>query len=508
MKDINMEGMGIERQAGQMLMPRLDFRPGDPLPLARELVRDCHVGGFIVFGGEIERLSKATAELQCFSDIPLFFALDAERGVGQTVKGGTVFPHIMSLGAAGDEELAGRQGAFTAREMKGAGLNMAFAPVVDVNTNPANPIINVRSFGDDPLLVSRLGSAFIRGVQGEGVGACAKHFPGHGGTDADSHEALPVYRANMERLTDCELIPFKGAVEAGVSSIMTAHISNLKIDGTGSPATLSPLVVGELLLGRLRFDGLVITDSFRMEGVKGAGSEADAVVTAVSAGCNIILDPEDPKGVYEALIEAVSSGEMLSSMLKESVRKILFTKGRYITSGHGGVQADADTGRELCLETARRSVCRLKGGGLERKKARVFILDVTSSGPSRGRAFIEVLEEAGFVCRRVDVNTSDSGCVASGRDEAAVCVVYTGVAAWKEITALPDGYKEFLKGVSEMGGEKILVSLGSPYVLSGMSGFDTVIGAFDGLECVERAAARVLLERAEPRGRMPVKVEL
>ncbi|HET7289313.1 MAG TPA: glycoside hydrolase family 3 N-terminal domain-containing protein, partial [Thermodesulfobacteriota bacterium] len=228
-KRINVSGLGTREKAGQVIMPRLDFRGPDPLPLARRLVSEYGVGGFIVFGGDKQTVKSAAAELSSISAIPLLFGLDAERGVGQVLPDGTLFPSAMSLGAAGDEALAYEEALMIALEMKECGFNLLFAPVLDVNTNTENPIINTRAYGDDPGLVSRMGTAFARGAQDGGVLACGKHFPGHGGTGLDSHEVMPVEDSELSELESSSLIPFRNAARAGLAAIMTAHVAFPKI---------------------------------------------------------------------------------------------------------------------------------------------------------------------------------------------------------------------------------------------------------------------------------------
>ena len=225
LKAMKISGLGMHEKVGQIVMPRLDFNDAATPTLAKTLVRDFRVGGFIVFGGTRQSVKETVGELQSISQIPLIIACDAERGAGQIVSDMTLFPFTMSLGAIGDERLVYDEAAYIAKEMRECGFNLIFAPVLDVNTNPDNPIINIRAYGDEPGLVSRMAGAFIRGCQENGLPACGKHFPGHGGAGLDSHLELPVIETSLEDLTDCELIPFRDAVDKGVASLMTAHIA-------------------------------------------------------------------------------------------------------------------------------------------------------------------------------------------------------------------------------------------------------------------------------------------
>ncbi|MCA9809787.1 MAG: hypothetical protein KC473_05585, partial [Candidatus Dadabacteria bacterium] len=272
--DINASDLDLRSRIGQAVMPRLDFKVNGSLELAKKLVREFHVSGFIIFGGDIESVRSAVEELQALSEVPLLFGCDAERGLGQIVSGGSIFPFTMALGAAGDEELVYSEAMFTAREMRGCGFNLIFAPVLDVNSNSDNPIINIRSYGDDPGLVSRMGGAFMRGCRDGGIFSCGKHFPGHGSAAADSHSELPVLTLTREELFGRDLKPFRSAIAEGVDMLMTAHVAIPQVAGSRDPATISGEVVNGMLRNELGYGGVVITDSFRMSGISNLGDEA------------------------------------------------------------------------------------------------------------------------------------------------------------------------------------------------------------------------------------------
>jgi len=491
-------------------MPRLDFRDEDALPCAEELVRKFHIGGFIVFGGEREQVKSATDKLQSISQIPLFFACDAERGLGQIFSGTTLFPFAMSLGAIGDEELVQRQAGFIAREMKACGLNLLFAPVVDVNTNPENPIINIRSYGDDPFLVSRLGAAFIKGCQGEGVLACAKHFPGHGGVAVDSHVALPSSSQNREDFWRCDLIPFMEAIRTGVSSVMVAHLAVPRIDPTRVPATISGEIIQNLLMDDLGFKGLIISDSFIMDALSELGKEQEEIAClSILAGCHIILDPKAPVTLIERLAGMVKTEKISQSLLDKTVHKITSIKERWLYNKPHPNTLNEGNGKNLVEEIASRSACCIKGGRLRSEKAIVYVLDVTQSGGDISRPFLRSLKEAGVTFQK-QVITSQDNLKSIPQEEygdtAAIFLVYTSVAAWKHHSSLPESYKKFIYKASGLHSEKILVSFGSPYILRGFENFDTILCAFDRLDSCQRAVADVLLGRLAAKGRSPVKL--
>ncbi len=504
---INVPGLGTREKAGQVIMPRLDFRGPDPLPLARRLVSDYGVGGFIVFGGDKQTVKNAASELSSISAIPLLFGLDAERGVGQVLSDGTLFPSAMSLGAAGDDALAYEEARLIAEEMRECGLNLIFAPVLDVNTNPENPIINTRAYGDDPGLVSRMGTAFMRGMQDGGVLACGKHFPGHGGTGLDSHEVMPVEDTELPELESSGLIPFRNAARAGLAAVMTAHVAFPRIGGGNIPATISEDIIDGILRREIGYDGLVITDSFRMSGISKLGDEWDNSHLALDAGCDIILDPREPVLLLDRLIDMAATGELNPNILERAVRRVITAKSR-LTAHAGDTQAQARNAPRLIESIAERSICRLRGGNLSSRKALVAVFDVTQSDKDVPGSFTETLSNAGIDCRTVHIafDTRADKLIAQYKDCASViCLVYTSVGAWKKQSALPEFYRGVLNELAALPREKALLSFGSPYVVRGFDRFDTVICAFDLITPCQSAAARVLLGEIDAKGRLPVR---
>jgi len=289
----------------------------EPSPDLRRLIRDFGVGGVILFSRNVdapEQLAELVRELQSIArdachELPLLVAVDQEGGrVARLREPWTVWPPLRALGRGGSEELARRMGESIAGELRSCGIRYDFAPVVDVDTNPANPVIGDRSFGDDPEAVGRLGAAFIRGLQGGGVAASAKHFPGHGDTDVDSHLDLPLVDHSLSRLEDVELRPFRHAVEAGVASVMTAHVLVRELDDR-LPATLSPRVLGELLRGKRGYGGVVVSDDLEMKALAKSWSAGAAAVLAAQAGCDLLLVCTKAEAQVEALEGLVRARE-------------------------------------------------------------------------------------------------------------------------------------------------------------------------------------------------------
>lgn len=276
------------------------------------------VGGFIIFGGTAETVRRLTADLLRRAGRPLLLAADLERGAGQQIAGLTEFPPPMALASLGDPAVVRWAASVTAQEARAVGVNWIFAPVADLDILPDNPIVQTRAFGEDPNLVATCVRHWIEGCQAAGALACAKHYPGHGRTTVDSHIALPVVEAPAAALRTTDLLPFTVAIESGVASIMTAHVAYPSLDDSNLPATLSRTLLGELR-SKSRFDGLVVTDALIMDGALSGRRESDAAVQAVQAGADLLLYPNDPRRVRDALEAALASGSLPRTRLEESL---------------------------------------------------------------------------------------------------------------------------------------------------------------------------------------------
>lgn len=343
-----MSYMTVSEQVGQMLMPDIRQWNGQVTTTVnggvKRSIHDQDLGGLILFDKnivDVRQVTTLTHDLQMEAgDIPLFLGIDQEGGVVKRIPGGTNLPGQMALGATGDTTLAEAAGRLTGEELKALGLQVNFAPVLDINSNPDNPIIGMRSFSSDPDLVTRLGLAEIQGLRQSGVIAAVKHFPGHGDTVVDSHLGMPVLSHDRERLDAVELKPFRSAIDNGVDMIMTAHIAFPAVDNEhvtslkdGSsvpiPATLSKKVLTGLLRGELGYKGVIISDAFTMNAIAEHFGENQAVVRAVSAGVDIILMPQDPAAAHQTLVNAVKSGAIPIETIHSSVKRILELKAKY-----------------------------------------------------------------------------------------------------------------------------------------------------------------------------------
>ncbi len=313
----------------QLLMPSLvpnEYKANEEYRKQCSDLIEMGVGGFCVFQGGMEETAQILAELQAQADIPLLFSADYEHGLPMRLEGGTDFPHAMALGKQGDTALTKRVAQAIAKEAKGIGIHWNFAPVCDINSNKQNPIINTRAFGEVIGDVIPHSLAYIQGTQEEHILACAKHFPGHGDTATDSHISMPVLHHSREQLASQELVPFLSAIRGEVASVMVAHLAVPSFDSSNTPASLSPILVTDLLRNKMRFNGLIVTDALDMHAITKQYSSAEATVQAIQAGCDIALIPENPMEAAQALIAAVQNGVLSAQRIQESVARIATAK--------------------------------------------------------------------------------------------------------------------------------------------------------------------------------------
>ncbi len=349
--DRTLAALTLDQKVGQLIAPGLQstYLPTDSEAFDRliRVVQESHAGGVIAFGGtelaprvllnpaygtvilgQPLSLAATLNRLQAVSSVPLLATSDFEYGAGMRIAGATRFPRAMAIGAAGDEQLAFESGRITALEGRAMGVHVNFAPVADVNNNARNPVINTRSFGEDPARVGALAAAYVRGLQEGGMLATLKHFPGHGDTEVDSHLGLPIIRHPRDRLDQVELPPFRAGIAAGAAAAMVAHIELPALDAEPGPATFSRPIVTGLLRQELAFDGLIVTDSMKMDAITSMLPPGEAAVKAVLAGADLVLDSPDPVAAFTAVRAAVETGRIDRAALDASVRRVLEAKAR------------------------------------------------------------------------------------------------------------------------------------------------------------------------------------
>jgi beta-N-acetylhexosaminidase len=497
-------------------------------------IREDHVGGVTMsLGSPIEVAEKINA-MQRAARVPLLVGADLEPNLGRLeggvfshymidAGGATVFPNAMAIGATGREQDAYDVGRAIGREAKAIGILMNFAPTVDVNNNPANPVINTRSFGEDARRVALLSAAFVRGSQDAGVVATIKHFPGHGDTDVDSHVGLPLVAASMARLDTVELVPFAAGIAAGAGMVMTAHIALPAVQGDSTtPATLAPKVITGLLRNHLHFSGLAITDAMTMGGIGKGYTTEESSVLAVQSGADVLLKPSNPRTAVDALVRAVEAGSISRARIDSAVRRVLEVKARTGVAFHPIAPLDslrdvvgAPEHRALAADVARRAVTLLRD--------RDALLPVAAAGRTMivqympetelraGRTFAAAVRRGSAGARafkigpNVPAATLDSIARAVAGADRVIVATYVRRIEGEGRFAIPEHVAAWIDTLAARE-RVIVVSLGNPYLLRQFPDVRTYLVTYGVADALERAAADAVLGRAPITGTIPVSL--
>lgn len=534
--------MTLRQKVAQMIMPFVlgDYAPEGTAGHDRivRAIEEEQVGGVIVSVGTPTDVAVKLNDLQRHSRLPLLVAADLETGAGFRLSGAvhlptnivlggaTDFPPPMALGATGDAGLAYEMGRVTALEARAVGIHVPFAPVLDVNSNPDNPIINTRSFGEDPHAVAELGRAFVRGIQEHGGLATGKHFPGHGDTDTDSHLELPVIRASRARLDSIELAPFREAVRQGLGGVMTAHIAIPSLTGDETlPATLAPQVLDSLLRREMGFDGLIFTDAMDMRAIDRRFPRGEATVRAVEAGADVILMPPSVPDALDALMNAVQSGRLSEARIDASVERILLQKERIGLHREREVPLERvprvvgiPEHVELSNEMARRSITLLRN---ERellplagtRTARVLSVSLRRSRDLlAGRTFNARLRSTYPRLVTVDVDRDAPPSIWDGvlreatRSRLVVVSLYVSWNSYGNELALNEEAVSFIRELAARGIPHVVISFGNPYLLREIPEARSYMLAWNGSAAAQRAAVGALLGDFSVIGRTPTRL--
>ena len=493
------------------------------------------VGGFIVAGrirngnvipAQPFEMAAFINHMQRKARTPLLVASDFERGASMRVAETARFPYLMAFGAAHDLGAIKQLGSATASEARTLGVNWVFAPDADVNNNPDNPIINVRSFGEDPQAVARDVAAFIAGAHSDPsnyVLVAAKHFPGHGDTAEDSHLQLANLNQSKDRIETVELVPFRAAVKAGVDSIMTAHMSVPAFEPKSLPATVSPNILTGLLRNELGFDGLIVTDALEMAGIASLYSQGEAAVRAVEAGADVLLMPSDPEACIRSLMNAVTTGRISTARINASASKIIAAKtrvglyrNRFVSVDHISNRIEDPKLQDLAEKIAERAIT------LVRDEQHLFpapdmnssclIVATESQFSQRGEILAADLKRAGPQLKVVVVNSSMSDKLLSATaDDTSSCkeiyvATFVTVTAYRGSVALEGGLTSFLNTLVHGTVPVAIISLGNPYLLRYVPEAKTYLATFSTVVSSEAAVAKAILGRIPISGRMPVSI--
>lgn len=518
----------LEQKAAQLIMVRAYGVYQNPATeMARDLVlevRDRGVGGVVVFASEVESLPRLLNDLQRVADLPLLVAADFERGVAFRLPDGSVsMPYAMAVGASRSEDNARFMGEVTAREGRALGVHWTFAPVADVNSNPENPVINLRSFGEDPELVARMVTAFIAGSRQQGMMTTVKHFPGHGESAMDSHLERPIVTGERSRLEAVELVPFRAAIEADVDAVMTAHLSVPALDPSGAPATLSPLISHDLLRTDLGFEGLIVTDALEMEGVRPAWA-GEAVVRALQAGADVVLLPVDARVAVQSVVRGVREGQLTVDRIEASVRRVLAAKARMglhrsrlVSLEHLASEVGRPRDEARAEAVARESITLVRNEGGTwplHAEERLRLLHLVISGGPRDRPTGSVPGEE-LSRREIETDTLILGHDVSPESvrrvlEAASEATHVLVSAYVRVSTstgrgeLSPSIVRLFEDLSSRGTPLILVSYGSPYVLRAVPSVPVYVCAFGAAASSQRAAIAGLFGEIDVGGKLPV----
>jgi beta-N-acetylhexosaminidase len=540
--------MELRRKIARLVMSSISNRQGDDLAeqyhrLRREVI-ELGAGGYIVFGGNVDSMAQLTHELSDEADHPLLVASDLERGLGQQLDGGTVFPTQMAVGATGVTDLAFAQGWATAHEALAAGIDLVFSPVADVASEPTNPIIGVRAFGGDPAVVAAMTAAFVRGCQQAGAAATAKHFPGHGDTRLDSHIELPSVGVDRATLEAREFVPFRAAIDAGVRAIMTAHVAYPALTGGDVPATLSRAVMTDLLRSDMGFEGVLVTDALLMGGIAERYGCGEAAVMAIEAGVDILLMPPDVEEAIGAVREAVRTGRITEERIDQSLLRIdalhewlgdyretddnhlefppeiagafgddELPDDNHRVGLHNGHDAAADhiARRAVTLLRDDASLVPLSVRDLTGKRVVVFTLKDADRAMnlvwfrSKLAATLPDVQEV-ILDERVTMDELGRMTELAAAADVSIVAVFDDVVAWKGRSGPSEELLAAARRLIEAAPDAIVLAFAGPEISVELSGASALICCYDGSEPSQRAAVGALFGESPLTGRLPVDI--
>ena len=550
--------MSLDEKVGQLISVGINAtflnQDSESYRLLRHYVEDDKVGGVILFRGPVYESVILVNRLQQMAKYPLLISADLEAGAGMRFDDTVNFPWNMAVAATGNPDYARRQGEITAREAKALGVRQIFAPVVDVNNNAANPVINVRSYGENAEEVARFASAFTQGAQSVGVIATAKHFPGHGDTAVDSHRGLPEINVDRKRLDTVEFVPFEAAVKAGVGSVMVGHIALPQVDPTvikplpraskskptdtdeageiiaekaTMPATMSP-VMGQILRNDLKFKGMIVTDALSMSGLTIYFTQEEAAVRALEAGADMLLKPADVDAAFRGVKNAVQSGRLTEARIEASVKKIMAAKydlGLTTQKTMPIEDLDRTLGSRdvgtLAAEIAEHAITLVRDEDRLipirdlKPDAKVFNLAITNADDrmSIANPFISKLSRMGLKVETVvlDDRSSDNE-IQKALEQArtadlVIASLYGRVRSGQaNSVGIPESAARALAELINAKKKIIGISFGNPYLLQDLPGLKTYVVAYGDMPALQQATARAVVGEIDIVGKLPISL--
>jgi beta-N-acetylhexosaminidase len=555
--DKQIKSMSLDEKIGQLICVAVNAtflnQDSDAFKALRHQVVENHAGGIILFRGPVYESVMLVNRMQELAKYPLLISADLEAGAGMRFDDTVNFPWNMAIAATGNPEYARREGELTAREARALGVQQIYAPVADVNNNAANPVINVRSYGEDPADVARFVAAFIEGAQHGGVIATAKHFPGHGDTATDSHRGLPEIDVSRERLNSVELVPFRAAVNAGVGAVMDGHIGLPLIDSTvisplprdqklnpidtdengeivnakgTMPTTLSPVMNG-ILRNDLRFEGLIVTDAMSMSGLTLYFTQEEASVRAIEAGADLLLKPADPDAAMRGVRDAVQSGRLTVARIEQSARKVMAAKYDLglvrqrqtpldeidrVVAGQQAVKLSEEIAQHA-ITLVRNDARLLPISNTPAKH--VFNLAITN-GDDRlwiTQSFVSTMTRDGVKMESIVLDDRSSDAEVSKAVEHASKADLVIVSMYGRVrtgqarsVALPDPGMKALSELLDRRAPLIGISFGNPYLLLSVPKLQTYLVAYGDMPSLQEAAAEALVGKIDITGRLPISL--
>ena len=522
-----LKSLTLREKIGQMMVTGVlgDYKnvDGDKFAEVRKQILENKVGGFVFYRGDALELAALTNEMQRIAKVPLLLAADFERGLPMQIRSGTSFTHNMGIAAAGNPLDSYRKGQIIAEEMKAIGINWLYGPVSDVLNNPANSMVNVRSYGENSETVSKYVAEEVRGLRDGGVLSTAKHFPGHGDTPIDSHINTPTINISRERFETVELAPFRAAIAAGLDSFMTAHIALPNVTGDNVPASLSPQINQDLVRKQLKFDGIITTDSLGMGAITKNYSPTESSVLAIKAGADIALLPPNPKTAIDAVEKAVLSGEIPVKQIDDSVRRILKAKYRVGLANAKSVDlanvnrvVEKQANVKFANDLAERSMTLFRNEnnilplGAKRVAKTMFVIVAGDDDFDQGMIFKAAIEQRAKNSKivRVDKRTTkdeyEQILTDAKRAETVVIAPFVKRAALKGTIALPDAEAEFIQKAISANKRTAIVAFGSPYQIQQFPAARTYLAAWAVEDVAQTAAARAIFGETSITGRSPV----
>jgi len=522
--------LSLREKIAQMMIYRMHLKYKDVTPEKWEeiirLLDGDGIGGIHLWSGDGSSSIAIMNEIQKRSRIPIIFDADIERGFGQRFPSGTDFPPMMAITATGNPENAYEVGKIVATESRAAGIHWNLSPVVDVNNNPLNPIINTRSFSENADIVSEFSKKYAKGLQDYGMIATAKHFPGHGDTQTDSHSSLAMIPSDSSRLWSLELKPFATMAEAGVDVVMVAHVHAPDYQPEADdPATLSPFWVTDVLKDRLGFDGAIITDGMGMGGITKNYSDDYAIVKAVQAGCHIIIQNYDMVGSIDAIEKAVLDGEISEQQINSSALKMLELKYKVGLNLNPYVGLDlmmrnisTKRNREASNRIASEAITLVKDSkGLlpinASPKDTLYIIDIYDQEYKHSRSTVasKIISER-IPVRAIQVDESDKKPILDvivksiPKNSQILINAFVSPKEWKDRIFFPDNETYFVRELIKKSDRIILASLGTPYLLQDFPKVSTYLCAYNGSYLMQNALANALLGSKDISGRLPISI--